>query len=41
MLNFALFCQDDLYTYTLCVLVTGQALFADISKFILGEQRDQ
>lgn len=41
LLNFALFCYNYLCTYSLCVLVAGQALFADISKFILGEQRDQ
>ena len=41
MLNFALFCWDYLHTYSLYVPVTGQALYADICKFRLGEQRDQ
>ena len=41
MLNFALFCWDYLHTYSLYVPVTGQALYADVCKFRLGEQRDQ
>ena len=41
MLNFALFCWDYLHTYSLYVPATGQALYADIFKFRLSEQRDQ
>ena len=39
--QFYIVCWDYLHTYSLYVPVTGQALYADICKFRLGEQRDQ
>ena len=34
MLNFALSFYDNLYTCTLCVLVSRQALFSAVSRFM-------